>query len=289
MTGAGGTFSFPSLGWDTYALSLSESSYNLLGTIPLGPLIINPSSTASFTFVLQSAANPSLLIGAVDAVTGAGLQNATVTITTTGFLAARTTGHAFVTQSNWAGGQYTSQNGINPNTSGTLTMMQNASGTYSTTTTAWLISNTMDLGSSSSTLYSFSWNPQSQPPSTGPNSVKFQLAANNDQATWNFIGPDGTAGSFYTASSTLGGRFDGNRYVRYEVYMSTQDANTSPSVTSASLEFNAICVPPAQTLFTNLSQGTYVVDVTAPSHIETTSTVSVGSGFNQTTISLTHT
>lgn len=290
ITDADGNFSFPGIEWDTYTLAVNGSSYNLAGTIPLNPLVINPSSTVDFMFVMRPAANLSLLVTVADVATGAGVEDASVNISKTDFFAAQTTGHAVISESDWSGtGGYSSQDGgIDPSSNpGSLVLMRNASGTYDTGVTHWLISATIDLGSSSSTLYSLSWNPASQPPSTGLESAKFQLAANNDNATWNFVGPNGTAGTYYTASSTISG-LDNNRYIRYEVFLSTEDTDTSPSVDDVTIEFNSICVPPGQVIFTNLSSGIYTVDVMAPQYNEATTSVSVASNYQQTTLQLVH-
>ncbi len=160
----------------------------------------------------------------------------------------------------------------------------NASGTYDTGTNDWLISNTFDLGGSSSTFYGIDWSPAPQP---GGTTLKFQVAANNDDATWNFVGPDGTTGTFFTTTSSLPISLNGNRYFRYEVFMNTTDGSFTPELDNVSFEFDANCVPSAQVLFTSLPQGTYSVDITAPNYAEGTSTVSVGAGETTTTVSLT--
>ena len=139
-------------------------------------------------------------------------------------------------------------------------------------------------------MYSIYWTPTSEPPSTGANSIAFQVAANNDNATWNFIGPDGTANSYFTsASSTLPISLSGNRYLRYEVFMST----TKPRIIrrrsiGVSFSFSANCVPPAQTLFTSLPQGTYTITVSAPNYNNNSTTATVGAGFQSSTIQLIH-
>ncbi len=290
VTDASGVFSYTNLEWDTYALSLNDSSYDLAGTIPLSPLIVNPSSTVGFKFVVQPAAHPALLVTVTDAATGAGILGASVNISKDGFSRTQKAGYIVTTQSDWSGGGYSSQDGgIDTYSSpGSLELAKNASGTYDTGITHWLISTTIDLGSSSSVVYSLSWNPVSQLPETGPQSVKFQIAANNDGATWNFIGPNGTGGSYYTSTSTLGGFFDGYRYLRYRVFMSTESETASPSVQDVSLEFHTSCVPSAQTLFTSLPQGTYSVVVNASGYVEATSSVSVGSGFGQAAFPMVH-
>ncbi len=79
-TGAGGIVVFPSLEWDTYMLTLTDAAKDVAGTIPFSPLAVNPSSTIDFRFVLAPAANPSLLVTALDSGNGTGITNATVTI-----------------------------------------------------------------------------------------------------------------------------------------------------------------------------------------------------------------
>ena len=287
---ANGIAIMQNLEWDTYALGVNDASYDLMGTIPLNPITINPSSTQSFQFVLAPAADPALLVTATDAATGAGITGASVAVSRSGFLKTQITGQTTVGQNDWSGGQYASQSGgIDSSIPNILQLLANASSSYPTSTTASLISNTIDLGGSSSTLYSFSWTPAVQPPSTGGQSVKFQIAANNNNATWNFVGPDGTAGSYFTATpSSLPASLSGNRYIRYEVFMSTQDPTTSPTLTGVSFAFSANCVPQAQTLFTGLAQGTYAVTVSAANYENNSTTVSVGGGFQSSTIQLVH-
>jgi hypothetical protein len=286
---ASGSALMQNIEWDTYTLTLNSSTQNVMGTIPLDPIVVNPSSTATFQFVLQPAANPSLLATVVDAATGAGITNATVTLSKTGYSNTMTTGQATVGQSDWSGNQYSSQSGgIDASTYGQLQLLANASSSYATSSTAWLISTTIDLGGSSSTLSSFSWTPTIQPTQTGSSSLEFQIAANNDNATWNFIGPDGTGNTYFISSTnSLPASLFGNRYVRYEVFMSTQDPNYTPSLNTVSFGFSANCVPSAQSLFTSLPQGSYTLDVTAPNYNEGSTTLSIAPGSQSAEISLT--
>jgi hypothetical protein len=288
--GASGTSLMQNLEWDTYTLTVNDASHDLMGTIPLDPIVLNPSSTESMQFILAPSANPALLATVTNAATGAGITGANVTVSKSGFSKTQTTGQATVSQTDWSGGQFSSQSGgMNANVPGILQLLANASSTYPTSTVAWLISNTIDLGGSSSTLYVMSWTPTTEPTSTGVGSISFQVAADNNNATWNFIGPDGTASSYFTStSSSLPASLSGNRYVRYEVFMRTQDPNTSPALTSVTFAFSANCVPPAQTLFTGLPQGSYSVNVSALNYNNNSTTVSVGAGFQSSTIPLIH-
>ncbi len=288
--GANGTTLMQNMEWDTYTLSLSDVSRDLMGTIPLDPVTVNPSSTQAFQFVLEPAADPSLLTTVTDAATGAGITGASVTMSGSGFSETQTTGQATVSQTDWSGGQYASQSGgMDTSVPGVLQLLVNASGTFPTSVTEWLISNTIDLGGSSSTIPWMSWTPVSQPSQTGAGSIAFQVAANNDDATWNFVGPDGTSGTYFTTTpSTLPVSLSGNRYLRYKVFMSTQDQNYTPALTGVTFGFSANCVPPAQTLFTSLPQGTYTVSVSAANYNQNSTTVSVGPGFQSSTVPLIH-
>jgi hypothetical protein len=287
-TGGTGAVSFTGLEWDTYTFSLTAASTDLLGTVPLSPLVVNPGSLNEFRFVTQSSDPNSIMVTAVDAGSGAGIQGATVTLSKSGFSKTLITGRSAVAHSDWSGGSYSSKDaGIDVDgTPGSIKLAPNASSTYSTTTVSSLVSNTIDVGSSTATYYTLSWNPASQPPSTGAGSAKFQVAANNDQATWNFVGPDGTAATYYTASSTLTG-FNNNRYVRYKAYLSTADETTTPSIDDVTIEFYSVCVPSAQVYFGGLSADTYNISVSAPFYNLATSSVSVGSGWQEATVQLT--
>jgi hypothetical protein len=282
---------FSSIEWDTYSLFLSGASYDVRGTIPFTPMTINPTSTVDFRFVLAAAQDPSLLITADDISNGAAISGASVNLSgPSGYSSALITGHSSRADTDWSVNKYSSKDaGMNTDgTPGKLKMLANASGTYSTATSTWLISNTIDLGGASSTLYSVSFNPVSEPTSTGSSSLQIQIAASNDNATWNFIGPDGTASTYFTASSTTPSALNGKRFIRYEVFLSTQDASTTPELTDITFDFNSVCVPPAQVLFTNLPQGVYSISVTAPNYSSATSSFTVGAGFNQTPVSMTH-
>ncbi len=290
QTNASGSRSLASIEWDTYSFSFNDPAYTLAGIIPLNPIIVNPSSTISLRAVLAPAANPSLLVGAVDFSTGAGVAGASVHLSKTGFSQTLTAGHSIVEHTNWSQGAYSSQDGgIDADSvPGRLSLAASASSTYSASSTSWLISNTIDLGGSSSTLYTISWNPSAQAPQTGAGSLTFQLAANNDQTTWNFIGPDGTANTSFAASSAIPTELSGKRYIRYKAFMKTADEQYSPTLNDVQIEFNSICVPPYHVLFANLPAGTYAVSSTAPDYDEATSSVDISSGFQEIQSRLTH-
>ena len=287
-TDAQGKRTFSDLELDTYTLGFGGASYDLMGTMPLTPIIVNPSSTVDFAFILTATTPHSLVVTVKDAVTSQGVASSTVTITKAGFSRTIITGRNTLLETDWSGNNYASQDGgLDADTvPGTLSMLAGING-YSTTTVSWLISRTYDAGSSTSKYFGLSWNPATQPGGTGPNSVTFQVATNNDNATWNFVGPDGTGSTYYaSASTTMPVAHFGDRYLRYKIFMSTQDASFTPSVDDVSIEFSGACVPPAQAYFGGLSAGTYSIDVSADGYQSATSSVVVGAGANQVNVLL---
>jgi hypothetical protein len=61
--------------------------------------------------------------------------------------------------------------------------------------------------------------------------LKFQIATNNDNATWNFVGPDGNPATFYqTSGINIWSGHNGNRYIKYEAYFSTADTSQTPQL-----------------------------------------------------------
>ena len=286
-TNGSGAASFPSVEWDTYAVTLTDATQDVVGTIPFDPITINPSSTQTLRFVLAPASDPSLLVSVADASTGGGIPNATVSITKGGATLAAVTDHAALVQSDWSGGSFSIEDGgIDTSQPGVITLLADAStSAYATSSNDWLVSNTFDLGGSSSTYYDLAWTPAAQPTSTA---VEFQVAANNDSSTWNFVGPDGTPNTYFTSvSTTIPAALDGRRYFRYEVFMNTTDPSSTPQITSVSLDYAADCTPPAQAFFSGLAQGNYLVDVTATGYAEATGTAAVGTGESTSTIIMT--
>ena len=83
--------------------------------------------------------------------------------------------------------------------------------------------------------------PLTQPALAGNDSIRFQIAANNDNQTWNFMGPDGTAGTWFTdaAGTALPGEFGNKRYIRYKIVFNTEDVTVSPAVDKVEIEYNA--------------------------------------------------
>jgi hypothetical protein len=71
--------------------------------------------------------------------------------------------------------------------------------------------------------------------------VKFQVAGSNSPyGPFNYVGPDGTSGTYFTTSGAALSQFNGFRYLRYEAFLSTSNSGVTPSLTSVSVCFNDI-------------------------------------------------
>lgn len=286
QTGVNGSKSYFDIEWGTYTFIYSGAQ-DLLGTLPLSPYGIDPASSSTFTFVLQPADPNSLLVTVKNGATSAPLADSIVRIWKTGLSRTLTTGHYTTTHTDWSGGSYTDKSGMDTeNIPGSITM-QSVGGFYSTTSVAWLISSTVDFGTASTTFYMLNWDPVSQPVSTGFESARFQLAANSDNATWNFTGPGGDPNTYYTSSSVaVDPSLNGKRYLRYKVFLSTQDETVTPQINSISMDVSTPCVPSGQVLFTNVPNGTYTIDVTAPGYSFATSSISISGAWQQADVNL---
>ncbi|MDI6883252.1 MAG: integrin alpha [Patescibacteria group bacterium] len=76
-----------------------------------------------------------------------------------------------------------------------------------------------------SNLISIAWKANLSPHT----SLKFQIATNNDNRTWNFIGPDGTKNTYYTEPDSIISFIHTDiRYLKYKAFFETEDAFKSP-------------------------------------------------------------
>ena len=276
QTDAGGLLTLPVLEWDTYTLVLNEPGEVVAGSIPLFPLSINPGSTQNEVLVLKSANPNSLMVTVKDAATGLPLSDATVHLTGNGVDETLITNRGFLVQSDWSGGagqttmidftRYANGNAIDDGSlgstpAGEVTLLGTL-GTYAASGS--LESSIFDAGSATTTYYSIGWLPQDQATSTGAGSVRFQIGSSNDAATttWDYRGPDGTAGTYYsTVNTNISAAHTNDRYVRYKLFLTTDDTSVTPRIADVSLTFSSDCVPYGQVLFQDLSTGIHTLSV----------------------------
>ncbi|MBS0631129.1 MAG: putative Ig domain-containing protein [Verrucomicrobia bacterium] len=78
-------------------------------------------------------------------------------------------------------------------------------------------------------------------------SLKFQVAASdNSDGPFTFVGPDGTASTYFTESGANLIQFYGHRYLQYRAFLATSDAFVTPVLHDVTLGYDLVA-PPALT------------------------------------------
>lgn len=290
-TDGSGQLSVPNLEWDSYSLSTNSGTFEIDGINPLQPLQLLPNSTQSLQFVLGPKTPNTVLVAVTDASTGLPLSGAAVTLGSQTLF----TGQGSVTQTDWSGGsgqatstdltKYDSSSNVavsSPVGDATLTK---TFGTYAASGT--LTSSAFDFGTSS-TLKEIVWNPTSEPAAVGADSVKFQIASNNDGSTWNFAGPDGTSASFYTTANRDLSALNSNvRFGKYKLFLSTASTTITPNISDASITFLSGCVPPGQVNFSGLTSGSYAVSISKSGYAPYSGSVTATTSWQMLSVPLT--
>lgn len=274
---AAGQIALNNIEWDTYTpILLTGQNWVMLGTSPVQEVTVLPGASATFTMVLGTSTTPNTFLVIVkDASTGAAIEGAAVHLQKPGsppedYYAA--SGGSVWTQTDWTGGSgqsmfstktryYIDDGNIDTTTIPTALRLKKISGNYQLA--GWLESSTFDTGAASN-FTTLTWQPTSQDPST---TVRFQVAtstdSNNNGSAWDYKGPDGTSGTYYTVSGTsLNSVHDNDRYARYKVLLSTADNQKTPVLTSTNLNYVSGCHTPGQVAFTDLNAANnYTLDV----------------------------
>ncbi|MCK5059550.1 MAG: prepilin-type N-terminal cleavage/methylation domain-containing protein [Candidatus Pacebacteria bacterium] len=277
-TDINGQLTIDALEWDTYNLSLVDSTYDLIGLNPLSPLFLIPGSIQNLKIIVALKDPKSLLVTIEDGATQLPISDASVLLEDEySYSETLLTGRGFITQTSWSGGggqaifvdqdkYFTSDGNIDiTDTPGVISLKENF-GEY--TPSGWLESSTFDTGSPSN-FHEIVWLPKDQLPQTGTDNVRFQIATGNDQATttWNYKGHDGTATTHYTISNfNIDPVHNGDQYFRYKIYLQTADVNYTPSISDISFTFTSECTPPGQVLFGGLLDGVYTITVNKNGH-----------------------
>ncbi len=291
VTDGGGNLTLNDLEWDTYSLTPTDTAFNLAGSVPIDAFTLAPGGGQNLQLVISPKTDDALMVSVKDSGTKLPISNAAVRLTGPGgYDKTLTTGRGFLRQTDWSGGsgqgaigdflRYASDDGrIDASSTPGDLKLADTGGLYPTE--GVLTSSTFDTGSSSN-FYDLTFIPTDQPPLAGQNSVKFQLATNDDQATWDYLGPDGTPWTYYTATNTnISGAASGHRYLRYKAYLSTASATTTPDLSEVAFTFTSSCVPPGQVLFDGLAPGTYALTATAAGYQSHADTVNVASAWQQ--------
>jgi len=279
-SGAGGQIQLSNIEWDNYTpLVIGGQGYMIYGSYPVQQVILLPDTSQNFNLILGPKTDHSLLVVARDSSTDNPIEGAYVNLQGGSPLidVTQVTGGSILSQQGWSGGsgqenftdeiRYFEDDGnISASVLPAALRLAEISGSY--VSSGYLISSTFDTGTSSTQYTTLAWNPASQDPAA---SVRFQIASNNDNSTWDFAGPDGTAGTFYTVpGSAINSLNNNNRYIRYKVFLSTTNFSITPVLSNLSINYVSGCFTPGQTVFPGLSQNTYQAIISAPGYLPQT-------------------
>jgi prepilin-type N-terminal cleavage/methylation domain-containing protein len=285
--------------WDDYTPALTGNTYMIYGSSPIQQINLLPATSQLFNLILGTKTTNSLLVIVKDSSTGNPLEGATVQLTNASPVVNTSgiTGGSLWSQQYWNGGsgqaawndttKYWSDDGGISTTGTPLAMRLINSSGHTLVSSGSLISSTFDTGSTATTYTTLNWQPTSQDPA---DTVKFQIATNNDNSTWNFLGPDGTNATYYTTPNTSINTITATqRYIRYEAFLSTTNTAKNPTVTSVGINYVSGCFTPGQVIFPGLTtSGNYQVTVSLAGYTtKVISNLNV-SGYQTLSVSLTH-
>ncbi|PIR88088.1 MAG: hypothetical protein COU10_01155 [Candidatus Harrisonbacteria bacterium CG10_big_fil_rev_8_21_14_0_10_45_28] len=278
------------LTWDKYTFLDMTSGYDMAGSWLNNSLVVDPDTKQNLFLTLHPDEGNALLVRVVDETTGELLGGQSlVGLSKIGFSDSRLTGQWQISQTDWSSNDYYSQDGNIESEAvpGEISLVEIAPGTYASSTNSWLISKIYEFGTSTTEFNSISWEGV-EPAQAGQAPIKFQVASNDDLGTWTYVGPDGTGSTYFTSSGTaLGDYHDGNRYLRYRVFLNTENVNYTPILEEVSLNFSSGCVPSSQSFWPDLSTGTYNIIVTKSGYLTATSTVDASFGWQQAVVEMT--
>lgn len=124
---------------------------------------------------------------------------------------------------------------FNGDTESNLTVTNSGGGEIQLTpgqSSGTLTSSTFDAGSNVGFNYlSFS---TSIPSGTN---IEFQVASNNDNSTWNYVGPDGTSSTYFTFAGAIPFNTISNRYFRYQATF-TSSNSSQPILNDITLSYS---------------------------------------------------
>jgi len=302
VTDGAGILDLLNLNWDTYTINPTDSLYDVAGVTPLSPLTLNAGNDQNVQIVAFLKQGNSLMVTVEDNATKLPLSNATVEIMGTGAASGidktMVTGQGYMNQVDWSSGAgqttfsnpsmyFVDDGNVDISVAGNASLKK-VYGLYNPFGT--LESSIFDTGSASN-FYTLSWSPANQPIDAGSDSLKFQLASNEvitATSTWDFVGPDGTNGSYYTVTnSPIAAAHSGARYLKYKAYLQTASTTAAtPVLSGVSFTYTSSCTPPGQVLFTGLTVGTYNVTVSRSGYTSFNGSAGVSSGWQNKVVEL---
>lgn len=288
-TDSSGSRALSNIEWDSLTFSLGGGFYSA-GTNPIGAVSILPESEQSIDISVSEQSPNILLVKVKDAATSLPISGATVSLSG---VSTEETDKGFLRQTDWSGGAgqtnftdttrfHTQDGNIEINDPAGEIKLVNSLGNY--VLGGELTSSIFDTGTSSN------WSrvdiePADQPLESGANSVRFQIATapeNTVTTTWDFKGPDGTGATFYTIlDNNINPIHNGDRYIRYKIFLSTEDQSHTPNVSDFIISFSSSCIPPGQVSFGSLSNGNYSLDVSATGFVSQNIPVDINSSWQE--------
>jgi hypothetical protein len=249
--------------FDNYYLKIEDTRYVLRSYLPFleEPFNVEPNKIYSYNLTLNQKKPIDLLVSVFDEQDNY-LDGAIVSLSRSNFYVSKITGEENIIHDDWSNNNYSEiSTGIDPETFPGEIRLKDLGG-YSTST-EWLISKTIDFGTSAIYYKKFNW---SGNVATGT-SIKFQIATNNDNLTWNFVGPDGTNNTYFESQEFIIPSFlDNKRYLRYKMFLITNDPTITPILDNVDISFSSSCFSKGQVLFQNLKPGNYNLEVTKPGY-----------------------
>ncbi|MCX6781770.1 MAG: prepilin-type N-terminal cleavage/methylation domain-containing protein [Candidatus Magasanikbacteria bacterium] len=287
-TNGSGDYTLSNAEWDKYWFVAAGTGWTLGGTVPMMPADLAAGASQEISLIVRPYSENYLLVNVQEAGTKLPLSEASVRLYGAGLDRTLLTGLGYSRQTDWSGGsgqveysnegRYFSDDGnLETNSPAGDIKLRKIGLNYSAN--GWLESSTYDLGSSVN-FQNIIFEPTGQPPETGNDSVRFQLATSNSSTpeTWVFSGPDGTSASYYTAINTLiHDSHDGQRYLRYKIFLSTVDTLFSPNLSELSFTYTNSCLPPGQSYFDNLEAADYRYEITRSGYATVSGVVTVTS------------
>ena len=114
--------------------------------------------------------------------------------------------------------------------------------TYQAAGTFSAVKDSNSVAGSSATWTTLSWTATTPANTT----VKFQAAGSNNAAgPFTFVGPDGTAATFFTVTGASLSQFNGQRYLSYKAFLSTTDNTVTPTLSDVTVCEQVIDCNPA--------------------------------------------
>jgi hypothetical protein len=246
--------------FDSYYLKIVDNRYSLRSSIPFleEPFNVEPNKIYSYNLTLNQKKPIDLLVSVFDEQ-GNYLDKATVGLSKSpNFYVSKITGEENITQNDWSNNNYSEiSDGIDPESYAQEIRLKDLGG-YFSTSTEWLVSKTIDFGTSTIYYKKFTLSANTNTET----SIKFQIAANNDNSTWNFIGPDGTSNTYFQSQEfDIPSYLNNKRYLRYKVFLKTNDSSITPILKEINISFSSSCFSKGQVLFQNLKPGNYNLEV----------------------------